>query len=184
MLSCSPDCALCSGRSLSVSSSGIPSCILAHIYSHPLMLWLPLCAGAEQRGDSGSDLAGSIQDPANDLRRMPLPRTSVNKDRPGKTSSPAASVMELHGCAHEVPRVASVTTLASKRESTRFASYMSTASPSASTEPRTSAMPSHAAAAHRAERTSRFPTILASRLSTTSSTRCGASKMAFTSWEK
>jgi hypothetical protein len=39
----------------------------------------------------------------------------VNKDRPPKPSSPSASVIELYGCAHEVPRVAGVTTLASKR---------------------------------------------------------------------
>jgi hypothetical protein len=67
-----------SGRSLSVSSSDIRSCTLAHIYSHPLMLWLPLCAGAGQRGDSGLDRAGSTQDPANGFRRISIPRTLLN----------------------------------------------------------------------------------------------------------
>jgi hypothetical protein len=41
-------------RSLSVSSSDILSCTLAHIYSHPLMLWLPLCAGAGKGAIRGS----------------------------------------------------------------------------------------------------------------------------------
>jgi hypothetical protein len=61
---------------------------------------------------------------------------------------------------------------------------VSSATPSESTELTTIAMPSHAAAVHRAERMSWFPTIWTSRLSSTSSTRCGASKIAFTSWEK
>jgi hypothetical protein len=58
---------------------------LAHIYSHPQMLWLPLCAGPYQRGDSGPDRAGSKQDPANGLRKKTLPRTAVNS---GKEKGP------------------------------------------------------------------------------------------------
>jgi len=64
----------------------------------------------------------------------------------------------------------------------RIAPYLvSSTTPNASTELTTSAMPSHATADHRAERMSWLPMIWASRLSKTSNTSCGASKMAFTS---
>jgi hypothetical protein len=71
------------------------------------------------------------------------------------------------------------------RLSDRIAPYLvSITTPNASTELTTSAMPSHATADHLAERMSWFPMICASRLSRTSNTSCGASKMAFTSCVK
>ena len=73
----SAPCAAAALYRLAVPASPHPSWRIS-ILTH-YMLWLPLCDGPEQRGDSGSDWAGSIQDPANELRRKSLPRTRVNK---------------------------------------------------------------------------------------------------------
>src|SRR5919112_4086972 len=86
------------GRSLLPSIKGRSSFLLGVL--EPVNLCRPkgYCAGGRPSHPIFRELRKA------EVRRISLLGRWVNKDRPGKLSSPAASVMELYGCAHEVPR--------------------------------------------------------------------------------